>query len=236
MKQKLLVVLVKNKAKIGKMLLFPDIAKITPDELNLYPTVAFEGPIVLIETIADADEASDYLRNFSHIGFDTETKPNFKKGRKNSVALLQLSTSEKAFLFRINKIGIPRSVASILTNPLIIKIGAATKDDIGILKSISHFEPRSIFDLQPLVRSFGVEQLGLKNIAALFLGFKISKSQQLSNWENEILTHQQQVYAATDAWVCLEIYNKIDRAGYFQNPPKVVVPPTPEPDNSVITE
>jgi ribonuclease D len=218
------------------MLLFPEITKITPDDLLLYPTKAFEGPIYLIETIADADEACEYLRNYSHIGFDTETKPNFKKGRKNRVALLQLSTSEKAFLIRTNKIGIPRSVASILADPNILKIGAATKDDIGILKNLSHFEPKAIFDLQPLVRSFGVEQLGLKNIAALFLGFKISKGQQLTNWENEILTPQQQIYAATDAWVCLEIYKTIETAGYFQNPPKVTILPPTELNQTVVTE
>jgi ribonuclease D len=206
------------------MLLFPEITKLSPDDLLLYPSKAFEGQIILVETIADADEACDYLRNYSHIGFDTETKPNFKKGKKNRVALLQLSTSERAYLIRTNKIGIPRSVASILADPRILKIGAATKDDIGTLKSLSHFEPKAIFDLQPLVRSFGVEQLGLKNIAALFLGIRISKGQQLTNWENEILTSQQQLYAATDAWVCLEIYKTIDAAGYFQHPPKVVVP------------
>jgi len=217
------------------MLLFPDITKLSPDDLLLYPTKAFEGPIYLIETIADADEACEYLRNFSHIGFDTETKPNFKKGRKNRVALLQLSTTEKAFLIRTNKIGIPRSVASILADPNIMKIGAATKDDIGTLKSLSNFEPKAIFDLQPLVRSFGVEQLGLKNIAALFLGIRISKGQQLTNWENETLTPQQQLYAATDAWVCLEIYKAIDKAGYFQNPPKIVVPTTVESDQTAET-
>jgi len=212
------------------MLLFPDIAKITSDELNEYPQIAFEGPIHLIETVADADEACEYLKRFSHIGFDTETKPNFKKGRKNRVALLQLSTSDKAFLFRTNKIGIPKSVASLLANPSIIKIGAATKDDIGTLKAITHFEPRGILDLQPLVRSYGIEQLGLKTISALFLGYKISKGQQLSNWENETLTVPQQVYAATDAWICLEIFKQIERSGYLQNPPKVVIPQIPESD------
>ena len=211
------------------MLLFPEIAKITPEDLNLYPTKAFEGQIVLVETVADADAASDYLRKFSRIGFDTETKPNFKKGKKNKVALLQLSTTEKAFLVRTNKIGIPRSIASILADPKILKIGAATKDDIAILKSLSNFEPKAIFDLQPLVRSYGVEQLGLKNIAALFLGFKISKGQQLTNWENETLTPQQQLYAATDAWVCIEIYKAIEHAGYFQNPPKVNISQTQDP-------
>ena len=217
------------------MLLFPEIAKITSEELHEYPTIAFEGEIILVQTVADADEACDYLHNYSHIGFDTETKPNFKKGRKNRVALLQLSTSEKAFLFRINKIGIPKSIASVLANPSIIKIGAATKDDITTLKSIAHFEPRGILDLQTLVRSYGVEQLGLKTIAALFLGYKISKNQQLSNWENEILTDPQQVYAATDAWICLEIYKRIDQAGYLQNPPKVVVPAVIESDQTAET-
>ena len=143
---------------------------------------------------------------------------------------MQLSTSEKAFLFRTNKIGIPKSVASLLANPRILKIGAATKDDIDTLRAVSPFEPRGILDLQPLVRSYGVEQLGLKNIAALFLGFKISKGQQLSNWENDVLTVPQQVYAATDAWVCLEIYKEIERAGYLQNPPKIVIPQIIETD------
>ncbi len=206
------------------MLLYPDITKINPDDVNNYQTVAFEGEIVLVETAEDADAACNYLKQFAILGFDTETKPNFKKGRKNKVALLQLSTHEKAFLFRINKIGIPQPIIQIFSNSAIFKIGAATKDDINTLRHIAHFEPQGVIDIQTIVRNLGIEQLGLKNIAALILGIKISKSQQLSNWENEILTLPQQQYAATDAWVCLEIYKTIKAKGYLENPPVIIKP------------
>lgn len=218
------------------MQLFPEITRISPDDLQQYPTISFEGEITLIDNLDNVQTACDYLQNCTILGFDTETKPNFKKGRRNNVALLQLATNDRAFLFRTNKIGIPREVAAILANPNIIKIGAATKDDIATLKHLAHFEPRNFLDLQPIVHSYGVEQLGLKNLAALFLGQKISKTQQLSNWENPVLTTQQQIYAATDAWVCYEIYKTIEQAGYFQNPPKVIIQPKPESDNTFSAE
>lgn len=212
--------------------LFPDITRITPENLQEYPTVSFEGDIVLVDTIEAADLACDFLQNCSILGFDTETKPNFKKGKRNNVALLQLAANERVYLFRTNKIGFPRRVASILADPGIMKVGAAIKDDISTLRHLTQFEPKNFLDLQTLVHSYGVEQLGLKNIAALFLGYKISKTQQLSNWENPFLTTQQQIYAATDAWICLKIYNAIAEAGYFQNPPKVIVSPKNEIENS----
>lgn len=199
------------------MELFPEINKIDSELLNTYPVAAFGGEIVLIEDKESLDLAYSTLSSVEAIGFDTETKPNFKKGKRNRVALLQLSTNEKAFLLRVNKFGLPDQIVEILANPGIKKIGAATRDDIKVLRLIKDFIPGGFVDLQPIVKSIGVEQLGLRNIAAIFLGFKISKTQQLSNWENEDLNHPQKLYAATDAWVCLEIYQKIMSEGFFND-------------------
>jgi len=195
------------------MELFPQILTIEPDSLHDYPLKAFAGEIVVVDTHKAVESAFQYLSKFSKLGFDTETKPNFKKGRKNQVALLQLSTEEKAYIFRTNKIGVPSQIASLMANPAIKKIGAATRDDVKLLKSVTPFESHSVIDLQTIVKNVGIQQLGLKNITALILGYKISKSQQLSNWEAHELTEAQKLYAATDAWVCLEIYKQLEKLG-----------------------
>jgi len=182
---------------------------ITKEEIETLPLKAFAGKITIPLTELEIEDAVDYLRNYSILGFDTETRPNFRKGQHHNVALLQLSTNEKAFLFRINKIGLPKSVKSILTDKSILKIGAAVHDDIKALRKISDFEPEGFVDLQATAHELGIEHSGLKPLTALLLGFKISKAQQTSNWENVYLTESQQLYAATDAWVSLKIYNRL---------------------------
>jgi ribonuclease D len=130
------------------------------------------------------------------------------------VALLQLSDHERAFLFRINRIGLPTEVTKILANNEIIKVGAAVKEDIRGLQKINYFEPASFLELQSYVKFFGIENFGLKNIAAIVLKFRISKAQRLSNWENNLLSHEQNLYAATDAWIGYEIYQTLKSADY----------------------
>jgi ribonuclease D len=143
------------------------------------------------------------------LGFDTESKPSFKKGNTNHVSLLQLATSSNAYLFRLNKTGLPETLIKVLSNPKILKVGIAIRDDIRHLMALHQFKPDGFLELQAFVKQFGIENSGLSKLTGIILNFRISKSQQLSNWENEVLTQAQQLYAATDAWAAYEIYETL---------------------------
>ncbi len=182
---------------------------ISNDELAELPLSSFEGVIHLIEQPEDLDKALKYLNNQVIIGFDTETRPAFKKGQVFPVSLLQLATSDQAFLFRINKIGLPAGLVKILTSPNILKVGAAIRDDIKILQRIVPFKASGFIELQDLVKDYGIENFSLKKLSAIVLGFKISKSQRLTNWDADELTEQQLIYGATDAWVACDIYKQL---------------------------
>jgi ribonuclease D len=186
---------------------------ITKEELTDLPLRWFEGEIVVVDSKGKVAEAVEFLSKETVFGFDTETKPSFKKGVMNKVALLQLSVKNKAFLFRINRIGLPEVVCRLLANPEIVKTGVAIHDDIKGLQKWKNFKPAGFIDLQDHAKSLGITDFSLKKLAAITCGFRISKSQQLSNWEADELSEAQQVYAATDAWVSLEIFEsfaKID--------------------------
>jgi ribonuclease D len=182
---------------------------ISNDELAELPHSSFEGVLHLIETLDDLGAALEYLNRQTILGFDTETRPAFKKGQVYPVSLLQLSTSDQAFLFRINKIGLPIELAMILASPKILKIGVAIRDDIKILQRIVPFKPAGFVELQDLVKTYGIENFSLKKLSAIVLGFRISKSARLTNWDAPELTEQQLIYGATDAWVSVEIYNQL---------------------------
>ena len=182
---------------------------ISNDELAELPLSSFEGVIHVIEKPEDLDKALKYLNNQPIIGFDTETRPAFKKGLIYPVSLLQLATSDQAFLFRINKIGLPSGLIKILASPQILKIGVAIRDDIKILQRIVHFKPAGFIELQDLVKEYGIENFSLKKLSAIILGFRISKSQRLTNWDADELTEQQLIYGATDAWVSCDIYKQL---------------------------
>ncbi len=179
---------------------------ITKEELTDLPLKWFEGEIILVDTYEKVKYATRILSSQPAIGFDTETKPSFKKGVVNKVSLLQLSTNKQAFLFRINKIGLPREILEVLANPGIIKPGVAIRDDIKGLQEIKKFRPGGFIELQDCAKDLGIQNFSLKKLTAIVLGFRISKSQQLSNWETDKLTHAQEIYAATDAWAALEIF------------------------------
>jgi ribonuclease D len=183
---------------------------ITVDEIRTLELKSFDGEIVLVDDIHDFRKAISRFRNSSILGFDTETRPSFKKGRKNKVSLVQLSDRNFACLIRINKIGIPDELADILSNPDIIKAGVALHDDIKALTNLRKFQPEGFVDLQKYVKDFGIESSGLKKLTAIILGFRISKSQQVTDWEAVQLSEPQLLYAATDAWVCHEIYSKLE--------------------------
>lgn len=190
--------------------------KITKEEVNALPLGQFEGEMFLIDKVEDVEEVAEFLIQQRVIGFDTETKPAFQKGVINQVSLLQLSTSTQAFIFRLNQIGFPESIRNILEKENIVKVGAAVHDDIkGLAKLTDSFYPNSFFDLNDELKRVGFVNIGVRNLCAMVLGIRISKSEQVSNWESEKLTIKQQRYAATDAWGCLEIFKKLKAEGYL---------------------
>jgi ribonuclease D len=182
---------------------------ITVEEIKELDLSWFEGEIFLIDNLGKFYTVLPRLKKSQVLGFDTETKPSFKKGRKHKVSLIQLADDKIACLLRINRIGIPAELLSILADPKIIKAGVAIHDDIRILSGIRRFNPAGFIDLQAFVKNYGIESSGLKKLAAIVLGFRISKRQQVTDWEAVQLSEAQQIYAATDAWVCHQIYNKL---------------------------
>jgi len=182
---------------------------ISNEELSELPLKFFDGEIVEIGDYSTFNRIMPELERQQILGFDTETRPSFKKGNINQVALLQLSTGKKAYLFKLKQIGLPKKLARLLRNPQIIKAGVAIHDDIKALQKLSYFEAAGFIELQTFVKKFGIENFSLKKLSGIVLNFRISKSQQLSNWENQNLTKEQQIYAATDAWVGFEIYKNL---------------------------
>lgn len=181
-------------------------ASISNESLEQLPTAAFDGDIVLVDDFNQLDDAVAYLKSQKVLGFDTETRPSFKKGGKNRVALLQLAGKERAYLFRLMDIGLPKSLAEILEDDNILKIGAAVRDDINQLNGCARFHARGFVDLQRLIEDYDIQDKSVKKMAGIILNVRISKSQQLSNWESEEYTDAQKLYAATDAWICREMY------------------------------
>ena len=182
---------------------------ITVEELAEHELSWFKGEIVLVDNLKTFFEVFPRLLGSDLLGFDTETRPTFKKGKKNSVSLIQLSTEDLACLFRINKIGIPDELIKLLSDPSVIKAGVAVHDDIRFLSGVRKFTPNGFIDLQNFVKDYGIQSSGLKKLAAIVLGFRISKRQQVTDWEADQLTEAQEIYAATDAWVCHQIYKKL---------------------------
>ena len=179
-------------------------------EVSELPRAVFPGRIYVIFTEDDARKAVNYLNSQTLIGVDTETRPSFKKGSTNKVALLQISTEDTCFLFRLNSIGLPDFLEEFLQND-ILKIGLSLKDDFNMLRRRNQKDPRegNWIELQEYVPKFGIKELSLQKIYAILFREKISKSQRLSNWEAETLSEAQQMYAATDAWACVRIYQKL---------------------------
>ena len=193
---------------------------ITKAEIAEMPKVAFEGRIFVIYTEADTDKAVEYLKTQHIVGVDTETRPSFKRGRSHKVALLQISTSDTCFLFRLNQIGMPASLEDFLMSD-VLKIGLSLKDDFMMLRRRKdlHAEQGNWIELQDYVGRFGIDDRSLQKIYANLFGKKISKAQRLSNWEAESLAEAQIMYAATDAWACVEIYkclSELEETGDYE--------------------
>lgn len=172
--------------------------------------IAFEGAITVIDTPNALKSALLELKNAEILGFDTETKPSFKKGEKYSIALLQLSTETKAYLFRLNKIGLPQGIVDLLTDTKIKKVGLAIRDDLRGLKELNSFEPKNFIEIQEIAKLKGLKSQGLQTITEELFQKRLSKKAKLTNWEAMKLTEAQILYAATDAWIGLLIYNQLE--------------------------
>lgn len=184
-----------------------DIAKA---EIAEMPAELFGGRIIVVHSAAEVDKAVNYLKGFPILGVDTETRPSFAKGKTYEVSLLQVSTEETCFLFRLNYIGMPDALVALLQDGRQLKVGLSLRDDIQGLQRKHSFEPKGFLDLQQYVKTWGIEAQSLQKIYALLFGKKISKSQRLTNWEADVLTDRQKGYAATDAWACIRIYKYLE--------------------------
>lgn len=187
-------------------------SEITREEVAELDLIQYEGPITLVETDDEFLEAFDAIASQPILGFDTETKPSFKKGKIYPTSLIQLSAMDHAWLIRVSRIGYPRQLLDLLSDEKVMKVGTGLNDDIRRMRSDFLFEPGKFLDLQTYVEAFQIQEKGLKKMSAIVLGHRISKSQQVSNWDADVLTEAQLRYAATDAWICLKIYNELRNA------------------------
>ena len=200
-----------------------DECHIDKDELKELPKVVFPGRIHVIQSESETEKAVAYLLSQPILGIDSETRPSFTKGQSHKVALLQISSEECCFLFRLNMTGLTQPLVDLLENPGIIKVGLSLKDDFMMLHKRAPFNQQSCIELQDYVRQFGIQDKSLQKIYAILFKEKISKSQRLSNWEADVLSDGQKQYAATDAWACLNIYNllqELKRTGNYEIAPE----------------
>lgn len=182
--------------------------------INNMELVTFPGQIHVVDSMLTVNAAVNVLRHAAIVGFDTETRPSFKKGVHHKLALIQLSTSDECFLFRVNKIGVPLKLAEYLADPACKKVGLSTHDDFNGLSHVSDCKPAGFVEIQDLVGKFGIADISLQKIYAILFQKKISKGQRLTNWEADPLSPAQQQYAAIDAWACINIYNYLESGCY----------------------
>ncbi|MEM6844518.1 MAG: 3'-5' exonuclease [Bacteroidota bacterium] len=192
---------------------------ITKEEINQLPLQKYEGKIVLITEADQQEEVFDEIKNHKVVGFDTEARPSFKRGVRYDTSLLQLAVPKKTYIIRLNYTGLSSDFTDFFANPQIKKVGISIKDDLRDLRKLCtkhhlKFTSENVLDLNDTAKRLDVNHAGVRRLTAIFLGFRVSKAQQTSNWENPRLTEPQLRYAATDAWVCLEIYCKLAKEGY----------------------
>lgn len=182
---------------------------ITKQQLAELPVVVYQGHINVVEREDQLQSALEFLSMQQAVGFDTETRPSFRKGQTNIVSLMQISTAERAFLIRLNKVGFTDGLKRFIEDPAVTKIGLSLKDDFFMLHKLAEFTPGGFVELQQMVKEYGITDCSLQKIYGIIFGERISKSQRLSNWEGAELTAAQQAYAALDAKACLNIYNHL---------------------------
>lgn len=183
--------------------------KFNKHDITDLPVASFQGRIVVITSAGETEKAVKLLLSQPILGVDTETRPSFHKGDNFKVALLQVSTEDICFLFRLNKTGMTPAIIRLLENTDVTMIGLSWHDDILSLKRRKEFKPGRFIDLQNLVGKLGIEDLSLQKLYANIFGKKISKRQQLTNWDRDTLDDRQKLYAATDAWACIQLYKEI---------------------------
>lgn len=188
---------------------------ITKDEVMERPLKSYEGKVVIAADAESIEAAVAEINQSKVVGFDTEAKPTFKKGEIRNISLIQVATATKVYLLRTHHVGISNQLHRFLENPDIIKIGIGLLDDYNLLNRLREFTPDGFIDLNNTFDELGAEKIGARNLAAMVLDIRISKSAQTSNWEAQTLTEKQIRYASTDAWICLEIYNKLIDWGYI---------------------
>jgi len=170
-------------------------------EINACPMQQWTGPVSVIRSAAELETAVDKLAGHALLGFDTETRPAYTKGESYPPALLQLASADEVFIFQLKHLGLARPLQTILADPAVTKAGVSLAYDIRELNKISPFTAAGFADLGDIAKRAGIKNHGLRGLAAVLLGFRISKGAQTSNWAKDELTPQQIQYAATDAWV-----------------------------------
>jgi ribonuclease D len=193
------------------------IYNITKEEINQLPVKSFDGEISVIESLEDAQVAIEELEKCDILGFDTESRPSFRKGEHHPICLLQISTNDKAFLFRVKKIGAPSGLKNILENQNISKIGLGIQKELSEINENLSVTCNGFVDLEQIAKKHKFRKRGVRALAAFFLKFRISKSAQKTNWERQELTNQQIRYAATDAWVCLKIFQEMKKQKFVKS-------------------
>lgn len=206
------------------------IISICKEQLVELPVSTYPAAITVIDKAEQAHGAIRDLSKEHILGFDTETRPSFRKGCRHKVSLMQISTPDRCFLFRLNKIGICAELKSLLENPNILKVGLSIRDDFNAIRYVEDFEPQGFIDLQRMVREYEIADISLQKIYAIIFEERISKGQRLTNWEADELTAAQQAYAALDAWACLKIYKTLI-SGEF-NPQLSPYRHLPEPEST----
>ena len=206
---------------------------ISKDELADLPAEDFRGEIIVVDTIEKVTPAVEEILAADVIGFDTETRPSFKRGQSYNVALIQLSTPEKCYLFRTNLIGYPKELMRVFEDPNILKVGLSIRDDFHNLRKVNNIEPQSFIDLQSFVKSYKISDNSLSRLYAILFGKRISKSQRLTNWEANPLSEAQKIYAALDAFACIKIYKYLKEGNFDPlKSPYLTFHPTPETNES----
>ena len=199
------------------------------------PVVTFPGAITVIECAEEVAEAVKFLRSHDVVGFDTETKPNFRKGMTNRVSLIQVSTGDHAFLFRINKMGFTPELREFMECDDVVKVGLSLKDDFHVLHQVGEFEPHGFVELQEMVKSYHITDASLQKIYAILFGHRISKGQRLTNWEATALTEAQMIYASIDAWACRHIYLHLKSGAFDPASSPYIVQEVAEPSEETAT-
>jgi len=187
------------------------LSDISKEDINKLPLDQYNGELILVEKTEEIDAVVKEISNFEAVGLDTETKPVFVKGQYNHVSLIQIAIPNKVFLIRLHKTGLTDDLVLFFENKNIKKLGVALADDIKDLQKLKRFQAEGFYELNQLVKPIGIESNGLKKLVAIILGYRISKGAQVSNWEAPVLTEKQLRYGATDAFVCLEMYNKLKK-------------------------